>query len=107
MAGLAKASSAALGIALAAGLSGCAPLGIAPETAATPAAQPTAAAGDPCGAQAFQALVGDSVGGLDAATLPDDRRVIFPGMAVTQDYRPERLNVEIGPDDRITRIYCG
>jgi hypothetical protein len=95
------------GLAVAATLGGCAQLGGDAATGDAPEARVAEAASDPCGAGAFQALVGDSVGGLDAATLPENRRVIFPGMAVTQDYRPERLNVEIGPDDRITRIYCG
>ncbi|HLS58108.1 MAG TPA: I78 family peptidase inhibitor [Paracoccaceae bacterium] len=63
--------------------------------------------GDACGAEAMQGLVGSSIGSLDASTLPEDRRVIFPGMAVTQDFRESRLNVEVSPDDTIARIYCG
>lgn len=63
-------------------------------------------AGD-CGAEALQGLVGSSVGSLDASALPQDRRVIFPGMAVTQEYRGSRLNVEVSAEDTISRIYCG
>lgn len=66
-----------------------------------------AGGGDACGAGARQGLVGSSVGALDAASLPENRRVIFPGMAVTMDFVPERFNVEVGADDRIARIYCG
>jgi hypothetical protein len=66
-----------------------------------------AAAGDACGAAARQDLVGTSVGALDASTLPENRRVLFPGMAATMDFVPERLNVEVGTDDRIARVYCG
>jgi hypothetical protein len=62
---------------------------------------------DACGAAARQDLVGTSVGGLDASTLPENRRVLFPGMAATMDFQPERLNVEVGSDDRIARVYCG
>jgi Peptidase inhibitor I78 family len=62
---------------------------------------------DACGAAARQDLVGTSVGNLDAGSLPENRRVIFPGMAVTEDFAPGRLNVEVGPEDRITRVYCG
>ena len=62
---------------------------------------------DACGAAGLQGLVGGSVGSLDAEALPANRRVIFPGMAVTQDFAPERLNVEVGEDDRIARVYCG
>ncbi len=70
---------------------------------------PDAAAGgdDACGAAALQALVGTSVGTLDPAALPDPNRVIFPGQAVTMDFRAERLNVEIGTDDRVARVFCG
>lgn len=73
-------------------------------TAAGPAAT---AADDACGAAGFQNLVGTSVGTLDASSLPEPRRVIFPGQPVTMDFRQERLNVEIGPDDKVVRVFCG
>jgi hypothetical protein len=62
---------------------------------------------DACGAAQLQSLVGTSVGTLDSAALPEPRRVIFPGQPVTMDYREERLNVEIGKDDKVVRVYCG
>jgi ABC-type Fe3+-hydroxamate transport system substrate-binding protein len=34
-------------------------------------------------------------------------RVFGPNDAVTMDYRPDRLNVELGEDRTITRIFCG
>ena len=34
-------------------------------------------------------------------------RVIRPDQAVTQDFRPDRLNVELDAVDNVTRIYCG
>lgn len=34
-------------------------------------------------------------------------RVIRPGDNVTMDYRTDRLNVELGENDIVTRIYCG
>ncbi len=83
---------------------------LAALAACTPAeevATETAAAEDACGAAGLQTLVGTSVGALDAATLPEPRRIIFPGQAVTLDLLVERLNVEIGPDDLIARVYCG
>lgn len=60
-----------------------------------------------CGAAARQDLVGTSVGALDPATLPEPNRVIFPGQAVTMDFQAARLNVEIGSDDQVARVYCG
>lgn len=60
-----------------------------------------------CGAAELQSLVGTSVGSLDPATLPEPRRVIFFGQAVTMDFRADRLNVEIGKDDKVARVFCG
>lgn len=71
------------------------------------AGEPPAAGDDSCGAAELQSLVGTSVGALDPATLPEPRRVIFFGQAVTMDFRAERLNVEIGKDDKIARVFCG
>lgn len=34
-------------------------------------------------------------------------RIIQPGMAITEDYSPSRLNIEIDEDGRIARLYCG
>lgn len=44
---------------------------------------------------------------LDGMTLPKDTRVLMPGMAVTMDYRPDRLNILVGKMGRIERVYCG
>jgi hypothetical protein len=33
--------------------------------------------------------------------------VLFPGMAATMDYLPGRVNVVVGTNDRIERVYCG
>ncbi len=100
MAAIGRAAGWAAALGLTAGLSACAPMAVDGEA-------DVAQAGDPCGAEALQDLVGTSVGGLEAEALPEPRRVIFPGMAVTQDFVPERLNIEVGPDDRIARVYCG
>ena len=34
-------------------------------------------------------------------------RVIKPGMAVTMDYRGDRLNIDVDADNRVTRVHCG
>ena len=62
---------------------------------------------DSCGAIDHQSLVGQSAAQLDASTLPAGTRVLFPGMAVTGDEKPERMNVEVGGGDKVTRVYCG
>ncbi len=82
----------------------CLPKKEAETAAETP---PPAAEAGSCGAAGLQSLVGTSVGSLDAGKLPSPRRVIFPGQAVTMDYRTDRLNVEIGKDDKVARVFCG
>ena len=34
-------------------------------------------------------------------------RVIKPGMAVTMDYREDRLNLDVDAAGKVTRAYCG
>ncbi len=77
--------------------------------ATTPAPVPLA---DECGAS----KLGDYLNQLASAdittkieqTVGHARiRTIKPGDAVTMDFRPDRLNVEIGADGRITRLRCG
>jgi hypothetical protein len=79
-----------------------------PKDGETQTADAGPAAGEnACGAAELQSLVGTSVGSLDPATLPEPRRVIFFGQAVTMDFRADRLNVEIGKDDKVARVFCG
>jgi hypothetical protein len=63
--------------------------------------------GGDCGAAERQDLIGQSFTVLNDATLPEDARVLFPGAVVTQDFAPGRLNITVGTNDRIERIYCG
>lgn len=68
--------------------------------------EPRGEAGD-CGAAALQHLVGQHESVLAAMTFPAPTRIIHPGQAVTMDYLPSRLNIEIGQDGRIIRVRCG
>ncbi|MFV0292401.1 MAG: I78 family peptidase inhibitor [Paracoccus sp. (in: a-proteobacteria)] len=61
---------------------------------------------DDCRASQFQGLVGQSRKVLNEAQLTRPVRVIGPDMAVTGDYRPDRLNIEYDDRDLITRISC-
>ncbi len=63
--------------------------------------------GASCPAEQYQMLVGQPGADIDAATLPQPARVYGPGDAVTMDYRTDRLNVEIGEDGTVKRVYCG
>lgn len=60
-----------------------------------------------CGADGLQALVGQPASVLAAMTLPSSSRVLRPGMAMTMDYREDRLNIEIDRRARIVRVFCG
>ena len=61
---------------------------------------------DLCGASDLQYLVGQPGRVLDGMRFSQDLRVIQPGMAVTMDYRPDRLNITINDFDQIERVYC-
>lgn len=61
---------------------------------------------DLCKASGFQGLVGQPETVVKTMMLPAGSRLIGPGDAVTMDFRPDRLNIEIGTDRRIARIGC-
>lgn len=68
-------------------------------------------AADQCGASKLGAYVGKpaddlTTAAIRAAVVHDRIRVIRPGTAVTMDYRADRLNVDVGEDGRIRRLYC-
>ncbi|ATX66365.1 I78 family peptidase inhibitor [Roseinatronobacter bogoriensis] len=75
------------------------------------ACQTQQAADDPmsgtCIADDIQSYIGAPLTDLDEESLPQPNRIIGPGMAVTMDWNPTRLNVEHDEDRIITRIYCG
>ncbi len=60
-----------------------------------------------CGADGLQGLVGQHVSVLGGMSFDGPVRVIRPGDAVTMDYNPDRLNVEVNDAQRILRIFCG
>jgi hypothetical protein len=62
---------------------------------------------DACGASQFQYLVGKPGVLLDGMRFSQDVRVIQPGMAVTMDYLPTRLNFWLNELDQVERVSCG
>ena len=65
-----------------------------------------------CAQGRAQALVGRTASaelGAEALRLTGSRslRWIRPGDAVTMDYREDRLNIHLGPQNRVTRLTCG
>lgn len=73
----------------------------------------TASTPDMCSADRAATLVGQP--GADAGVKASARRIagnrairwIVPGGLVTQDYSETRLNIEIGRDGRVSRVWCG
>lgn len=83
-----------------------------PPPASTPAPSPEASA-EPtsCGAEQFASYVGQKgtdavIAAIQAKRGDQPIRVIKPGMAVTMDYRAERLNVDLDDSGTIKRLYC-
>ncbi len=75
-------------------------------TAAAPETPRTGAPGeDTCGAAQYAGLVGSNIA---AVTFPADAniRVIHPGDPVTQDMRPDRLNVLLDASGVIISLEC-
>jgi hypothetical protein len=60
-----------------------------------------------CGADALQGLVGQPATVLDSMKFAAPIRILRPGMAVTMDYSPDRLNIEIDAAEQIVRVQCG
>lgn len=76
-------------------------------TPATPTLPPVPdPAQDTCNAASFASLVGQDATALERVLLLGEVRIIRPGQAVTMDFRPSRINFNIGPDNRITAITC-
>src|SRR5262245_52180312 len=62
---------------------------------ATPQNAEQATAADVCHASRFRALLGTPASSIDRSALPPRTRIISPGMMITQDFSPERLNIRI------------
>ncbi|MFY9240358.1 MAG: I78 family peptidase inhibitor [Roseovarius sp.] len=62
---------------------------------------------DTCGAQGYAALVVTAASDHDFTNPNRPHRVIPPNSAVTMDYRPDRLNVDLDEAGQITRFWCG
>lgn len=90
-------------------LSACATAPMPPS--GTPA-EPPPRVGGTCNAEAARYAVGkaatDDV--VDTARVDSGSalvRVVRPGMAVTMDYRADRLNVDVNDRNAITGVRCG
>ena len=62
---------------------------------------------DTCGAEARAYLIGQRASEVDMDSLARTVRVIGLGDPVTQDFRPDRLNLDLDADGVILRAWCG
>lgn len=67
---------------------------------------PALPAPEVCKAGDYKGLVGQSRSVLDAMLLPAGTRIIGPNDPVTADFRPDRVNIEVGAGDRIEKVSC-
>ncbi|SDC75449.1 I78 family peptidase inhibitor [Ruegeria marina] len=72
----------------------------------TPAAGPAPLDLGMCGGEGLEGIIGQPVADV-MARLPDGVRVIGPDTVVTQDYRPDRLNVTTDEAGTVTGFACG
>ncbi|VDC27241.1 I78 family peptidase inhibitor [Pseudogemmobacter humi] len=85
-------------------LAACVP--VTPVDPGTPAFP--VGAGDTCNAAPLVSLIGrDSSALATVGNRRDPMRVTRPGQAMTMDFNPARLNVELNAADRIVRLSCG
>lgn len=77
------------------------------ETAPMPPAPVDPTPVNACGALDLQFLVGERASVLETMRFSQQVRVIRPGQAVTMDYSPARLNIEVNSAERISRVSCG
>ncbi len=93
----------AFGVLVAALLTACVPVTSPPDPGIDPVPDPAL---DACGAGELQGLVGQPASVLTTMKFRLDTRILRPGMAVTMDFRPDRLNIDIDAGEKITRVYC-
>lgn len=68
---------------------------------------PIAQTEDTCGAVPLQNLVGEAASAAERLELKEGSRVLQHNAPATTDFRPDRLNITIGEDGKIARVFCG
>ena len=63
--------------------------------------------GDPCGAGRLQQLVGQGAEALNAAALPVELRIVYPGAETGPAFRSDRVTVTVDELATITSVACG
>ena len=77
-----------------------------PPAADVPQNAEEATHADSCGISRFRHLIGTRADQIDRSTLPPRTRIITPEMAVTMDFRADRLNIMVGTDGVVGSMRC-
>ncbi|MEM6480525.1 MAG: I78 family peptidase inhibitor [Pseudomonadota bacterium] len=62
---------------------------------------------DTCGLPDFQPLVGQPADSVNTVVSDQPVRIITPGSIVTNEYNPQRVNVDVDGNNVITNVRCG
>ncbi len=60
-----------------------------------------------CAAARHGSIAGRPIEEIDTASLPMPLRVYTAGSPITMDYWPERMNIVVGADGRVSVVKCG
>ena len=88
-------------------LAGCLALILLSGCKEDPAPPPPDVAADSCDHAPFDALIGQPRNALEGMDMPERTRIISPHDMITEDFRPDRLNISLDKDGRISRVWCG
>jgi Peptidase inhibitor I78 family len=83
-------------------LAGC----IAIEVNEASPSRPTGGA-TTCDAGDYRYLVGQNEADIDRTRLPSAFRIICAECMVTMDHNPNRLNIQLGTDNKVGSVRCG
>ncbi len=62
---------------------------------------------DTCGANRFANLVGLTQADFDADRLPPGHRILKAGEPFDGELEPDRLNLSLDSDGRVSAVWCG
>lgn len=60
-----------------------------------------------CDAGAYGYLVGQHESEIDRTRLPSSFRIVCAECMVTMDHNPNRLNIQLGADNKVGSVRCG
>lgn len=59
-----------------------------------------------CGAELFHSYVGTSAKALNKYDLPKSARILRPNQAITLDFSPNRLTIDVDELNRVSSVTC-